>query len=205
MAATHPETAQKARAYCAELRQLALSLAASGQFAGPPVVTAGGSAYFDEVVNVLGRCPDWSLVLRSGCYVTHDHGLYRRIAPAGRFAKAVPVLEPALEAWAPVLSRPEPETAVLGIGRRDVSFDAGNPVVLHGRAADGTTLDTGGAVVRRLFDQHAVLSVPATARLAPGDELCLGVSHPCTTFDKWRWIPVLDAEDRITDVIRTFF
>jgi D-serine deaminase-like pyridoxal phosphate-dependent protein len=204
-APTPAETAQKARVYCAELRQLALSLAASGQFPEPPVVTAGGSAYFDEVVGVLGRSPDWSLVLRSGCYVTHDHGLYTRIAPAGRDAPAVPVLEPALEAWAPVLSRPERETAVLGIGRRDVSFDAGNPVVLYGRAADGTTLDTGGSVVRRLFDQHAVLSVPAGAGLAPGDELCLGISHPCTTFDKWRWIPVLDGEDRITDVIRTFF
>ena len=204
-APTPDETAQKARVYCAELRQLALSLAASGQFPEPPVVTAGGSAYFDEVVDVLGRTPDWSLVLRSGCYVTHDHGLYTRIAPAGRDAPAVPVLQPALEAWAPVLSRPERETAVLGIGRRDVSFDAGNPVVLYGRAADGTTLDTAGSVVRRLFDQHAVLSVPAGAGLAPGDELCLGISHPCTTFDKWRWIPVLDGEDRITDVIRTFF
>jgi D-serine deaminase-like pyridoxal phosphate-dependent protein len=204
-AATPAETAQKARAYCGELGQLARSLAASGQFAERPVVTAGGSAYFAEVVDVLGGQPDWSLVLRSGCYVTHDHGLYRRIAPAARNAPGAPVLEPALEAWAPVLSRPEPETAVLGIGRRDVSFDAGNPVVLHGRAAGGTTLDTGGAVVRRLFDQHAVLSVPAGAGLAPGDEVCLGISHPCTTFDKWRWIPVLDGEDRITDVIRTLF
>jgi D-serine deaminase-like pyridoxal phosphate-dependent protein len=205
LAPTPAETAQKARAYCAELGQLALSLAASGQFPEPPVVTAGGSAYFDEVVDVLGRSGDWSLVLRSGCYVTHDHGLYSRIAPAGRDRPAVPILEPALEAWAPVLSRPERETAVLGIGRRDVSFDAGNPVILHGRAADGTILDTGGSLVRRLFDQHAVLSVPAVAGLAPGDEVCLGISHPCTTFDKWRWIPVLDAEDRITDVIRTFF
>ena len=53
--------------------------------------------------------------------------------------------------------------------------------------------------------EHTVLSVPAGSRLAPGDELCLGISHPCTTFDKWRWIPVLDAGDRITGVIRTFF
>ena len=117
----------------------------------------------------------------------------------------MPILEPAFEAWAPVLSRPERGTAVLGIGRRDVSFDAGNPAVLCGRAADGTTLDTSGAVVGRLFDQHAVLSVPAGSGFAPGDEVCLGISHPCTTFDKWRWIPVLDAEDRMTDVIRTFF
>jgi len=214
-APTPAETARKARAYCAELGQLAQSLAASGQFPEPPVVTAGGSAYFDEVVGVLGGQRDWNLILRSGCYVTHDHGLYSRIAPSARNAPegntpegntpAVPVLEPALEAWAPVLSRPERETAVLGIGRRDVSFDAGNPVVRYGRAAGGSTLDTGGAVVRRLFDQHAVLSVPAGAALAPGDEVCLGISHPCTTFDKWRWIPVVDTEDRITDVIRTFF
>ncbi len=204
-APTPAETARKARAYCAELRQLALSLAASGQFAEPPVVTAGGSAYFDVVVEVLGGTPDWSLVLRSGCYVTHDHGLYSRIAPSGRDTPAVPILEPALEAWAPVLSRPERGTAVLGIGRRDISFDAGHPVVLHGVAADGTSLDTGGSVVRRLFDQHAVLSVPAGSGFAPGGEVCLGISHPCTTFDKWRWIPVLDAGDRMTDVIRTFF
>ena len=204
MAPTPGETARKAREYCERLGQLARSLAASGQFPEPPVVTAGGSAYFDVVVDVLGR-RDWRLILRSGCYVTHDHGLYSRIAPSARNTPGVPVLEPALEAWAPVLSRPEPETAVLGIGRRDISFDAGHPVVLHGRASGGTDVDAGGSVVRRLFDQHTVLSVPAGSRLAPGDEICLGISHPCTTFDKWRWIPVLDAEDRITDVIRTFF
>ena len=205
MAPTPEETAQEARAYCGELGELAQTLTASGQFPERPVVTAGGSAYFDAVVDVLGRNRDWTLILRSGCYVTHDHGLYSRIAPSARKTPGAAVLEPALEAWAPVLSRPEPETAVLGIGRRDVSFDAGHPVVLHGLAAGGTALDTAGSAVRRLFDQHTVLSVPAGSPLAPGDELCLGISHPCTTFDKWRWIPVLDAEDRITDVIRTFF
>jgi D-serine deaminase-like pyridoxal phosphate-dependent protein len=205
IAPTPGEKARKARGYCGELRELALSLAASEQFPRPPVVTAGGSAYFDVVVDVLGGHPGWKLILRSGCYVTHDHGLYSQIAPSARNTPGAPVLEPALEAWAAVLSRPEPGTAVLGIGRRDISSDAGNPVVLRGRAAGGADLDPGGSVVIRLFDQHAVLSVPAGSPLAPGDEVCLGISHPCTTFDKWRWIPVLDAEDRITDVIRTFF
>jgi D-serine deaminase-like pyridoxal phosphate-dependent protein len=204
-APTPGETARKARAYCAELGQLAMSLAGSGQFPERPVVSAGGSAYFDAVVDVLGGCTDWSLVLRSGCYVTHDHGLYSRIAPSAREVPAAPILEPALEAWAPVLSRPEPETAVLGIGRRDISYDAGLPVLLHGRTAGGAALGTGGCVVRRLFDQHTVVSVPADCAFAPGDEVCLGISHPCTTFDKWRWIPVVDAADSITDVIRTFF
>ncbi len=205
MAPEPGEKAGQARAYCERLGELAGSLAASGQFPGLPVVTAGGSAYFDVVVDVLGGRGEWNLILRSGCYVTHDHGLYSRVTPSARETPGAPVLEPALEAWATVLSRPEPETAVLGIGRRDISFDAGHPVVLRGRAAGGTDLEAGGSVVRRLFDQHTVLAVPAGSRLAAGDELCLGISHPCTTFDKWRWIPVLDAEDRITDVIRTFF
>ena len=125
MAPTPEEKAQKARAYCGELGQLALALAASGLFPEPPVMTAGGSAYFDVVVEVLGGQRDWNLILRSGCYVTHDHGLYSSVAPSARNTPGVPVLEPALEAWAPVLSRPEPGTAVLGIGRRDLSFDAG--------------------------------------------------------------------------------
>ena len=46
---------------------------------------------------------------------------------------------------------------------------------------------------------------PDGCELEPGDEVELGISHPCTTFDKWRWIPVVDDEDRIVDVLRTFF
>jgi D-serine deaminase-like pyridoxal phosphate-dependent protein len=60
-------------------------------------------------------------------------------------------------------------------------------------------------VVTRLDDQHAYISVPPGADLAPGDLLCLGISHPCTTFDKWRAIPVVDDENRVTDVVHTFF
>jgi len=35
--------------------------------------------------------------------------------------------------------------------------------------------------------------------------VCLGISHPCTAFDKWQLIPVVDEEYRIVDVVRTFF
>ena len=35
----------------------------------------------------------------------------------------------AIEVWAPVLSRPEPDRVIVGLGKRDVSYDAGLPVV----------------------------------------------------------------------------
>jgi D-serine deaminase-like pyridoxal phosphate-dependent protein len=198
-------TADLARSYCERIAQLTLSLLSTGHFAQRPVVSAGGSAYFDVVVEVLAGAAPWDLVLRSGCYLTHDHGTYARLSPFERAQSATPVLAAALEVWAPVLSRPEPSVAVLGVGRRDVSSDAGNPVVLGATHPDGSDVVVGAASVERLFDQHAVATVPPDSGLAVGDEVRLGISHPCTTFDKWRWIPVVDDEDLIVDVVRTFF
>ena len=56
-----------------------------------------------------------------------------------------------------------------------------------------------------LNDQHAYLRLDEGAALAPGDLVGLGVSHPCTTFDKWRVIPVVNDEDRVTDIVHAFF
>jgi D-serine deaminase-like pyridoxal phosphate-dependent protein len=159
------------------------------------VATAGGSTYFDAVADVLavGSVGGRSVrtIVRSGCYLTHDHGLYARTSPLREG------LRPALEVWAQVMSMPEAGLALLTMGRRDVSFDRGMPVPL-------TLSDS---AVARLNDQHAYV------RLGPDDEqavkvgdwLRFGISHPCTTFDKWRMIPVLDDEDRVVDLIRTFF
>jgi D-serine deaminase-like pyridoxal phosphate-dependent protein len=154
-------------------------------------------------------------VLRSGAYVAHDHGLYASVAPGGT-GRPGPALAPALELWAQVLSRPEPGLALLCAGRRDVSFDQGLPVPLQIRRQDGEQAgDRAGAAggagtvagmrVTRLDDQHAYLSVPPDAALAPGDLVALGISHPCTTFDKWRVIPVVDDEYRVVDAVHTFF
>jgi D-serine dehydratase len=38
-----------------------------------------------------------------------------------------------------------------------------------------------------------------------GDRVCLGLSHPCTTFDKWRWMPIVDEELNVVDAIVTWF
>jgi D-serine dehydratase len=126
-------------------------------------------------------------------------------AGPGEAVPGAPALKPALELWAHVLSRPEPTLALACAGRRDVSFDAGLPVPLKTRQrGEAVRLATGMQAVR-LDDQHCYLTVPAGADLAPGDLICLGVSHPCTTFDKWRVIPVVDDDYRVVDAIHTFF
>jgi D-serine deaminase-like pyridoxal phosphate-dependent protein len=115
------------------------------------------------------------------------------------------VFRPALELWAQVVSRPETGLALLGAGRRDVGFDAGLPVPLRARRGDGVTPWLAGAEVTGLNDQHAYLRLDPGSALAPGDLVCLGISHPCTTLDKWRVIPVLDEQDRVIDAVHTFF
>ncbi|HEX7427921.1 MAG TPA: amino acid deaminase, partial [Mycobacterium sp.] len=163
------------------------------------VVTAGGSTYFDAVAEVLAT--GWAAgrtvrtIIRSGCYLTHDDGLYARTSPLGRSGGRG--LLPALQVWAQVVSRPEPDLAVLTMGRRDVSFDQDMPV----------PLDLSHSAVTKLNDQHAYLKLDPKDRagVEVGSWLRFGVSHPCTTFDKWQMIPVLDGDDRVVDLIRTFF
>jgi D-serine deaminase-like pyridoxal phosphate-dependent protein len=144
------------------------------------------------------------VVLRSGAYLTHDHGFYAGMSPASRHTADL-TLQPALELWAPVLSRPEPDLALLLAGRRDVSFDQGLPVPVRVRTVDGEERPATGMRVEALNDQHAYLRLPHHAPLAPGDLVCLGISHPCTTFDKWRVIPVVDAGGRVVDAVHTLF
>jgi D-serine dehydratase len=201
--------------FCRELRALAEQMRGLAPGPDPLVVTAGGSMFFDIVVRelstaqgtVASKGPQLRIVLRSGAYITHDHGMYAGLTPAGAAwpDRSGPELDPAFELWAHVLSRPEPGLALLAAGRRDVGFDAGLPVPLRVRRAGGGQAVADGMTVTQLNDQHAYLSVPADAELAPGDLVCLGISHPCTTFDKWRVIPVVDDEHRVVDAIHTFF
>ena len=180
------------------------------------VVSVGGSTWFDRVV--AAPRPDLGtpvrLVLRSGCYLTHDSGLYHRLSPLDGRADADHEpgdrLHPALEAWGVVLSRPEPTRAVVGLGKRDVSHDVELPIPLLVSAAGGGSRGALRAVDRRLRivtlnDQHAWLDLPADDPLAVGDLVGCGISHPCTTFDKWRLIPVVDDDYRVVDAYHTFF
>ncbi|WP_396599882.1 alanine racemase [Frigoribacterium sp. R86507] len=114
-----------------------------------------------------------------------------RTGPGG-VASTEPSFLPALELWASVVSRPEPGLALLNVGRRDTSDDEGFPVALEAwrpQAADRRlpgVLD--GSHVSALNDQHAFLRLEPTSGLQVGDLVRLGVSHPCTTIDKWNEI-----------------
>ncbi|MGH3256340.1 MAG: amino acid deaminase [Streptosporangiaceae bacterium] len=206
------ETLEAVAAFCRRLRGLADTVAAVirggvGRDEEELIVTAGGSVYYDIVVRELtapGAAPV-TVILRSGCYLTHDHGIYARDSPAARGAAGAPDLRPALELWAQVVSRPEPGLALLGAGRRDVSFDAGFPVPLRVLRRDGGRSGTDGWKVTDLNDQHAYLHLPEDAALAPGDVVGLGISHPCTTLDKWRVLMVLNDDDRVIDAVHSFF
>ena len=178
------------RSYLAEVRAAVLRLAPIVE-TDHVIATAGGSTYFDEVADALTGWPAdvrVRTILRSGCYLTHDDGLYRRTSPLRDG------LRPALRVWSQVVSRPEPDLAILTMGRRDVSFDQDLPVP-YGLTA---------ARVVKLNDQHAYLRLGGD-RVEVADWLEFGISHPCTVFDKWPMIPVLDGHGRVVDLIRTFF
>src|SRR4051812_9764807 len=179
-------------ALCERAVALAGTLDAAGAFATEQILlTAGGSSFFDRVALKLrasGLSRPCRTVLRSGCYLTHDHGLYDRLSPlAGE-------LRPALTLWADVRSLPEPRLAIVGFGKRDAPYDAGLPTILEVVGRDGRRRDPpSGAEVAATNDQHAFVRFDG-GELAVGDVLVLGISHPCTAFDKWPALPLLDPD-----------
>ncbi len=213
------------RHYVEELVRLHRTLRSEGLYTGDrspawrPTVSAGGSTYPDVVTQVLAPLAAEgaaTVVLRSGVYLAHDDGLYRDLSPWGHSPRGEGLpLRPALHVWGRVTSRPEPDLAIVDIGRRDVGFDAGMPVVQvrRTRSSSGSLGSPGpvdGISVRGLNDQHAFVDLAADATpLAVGDLLRFGVSHPCTTFDRWGLLPLVDDADAddplVVGAVRTFF
>ncbi len=176
------------------------------------VVSIGGSAFPDLVAERLG-ISGWVAprpcrrILRSGCYLTHDHGLYAGVSPFdGRTQPNGPHLIPALEVWGVVLSRPEPDLAIVGFGKRDVPYDAGLPVPIAVTQPGASVSVPGpGMTVVELNDQHAMVRLPRQGGLEVGQFLGCGISHPCTAFDKWTLVPVVDDAYDVVGAVRTFF
>jgi D-serine deaminase-like pyridoxal phosphate-dependent protein len=193
--------------YLLRVRRLVEELNSIGGFDGVErvVVTAGGSSFFDRVVHVLAG--GWEqvgkpvqLLLRSGAYAAHDCGFYSRLSPLRD------QLQPALEIWARVLSRPEPTLAILGFGRRDAPFDIDLPVPkwIHSRSG-GLQAAGPDVAVSNINDQHAFLRVDSAQDLAPGDLVGCSIIHPCTAFDKWPLVPMVDEDYRVIGALRTYF
>lgn len=176
------------------------------------LITAGGSAIFDLVIPLLTGYPlsrPIEGVLRSGCYVTHDHGRYAQFLRLVEQREGLQgSLQPAIEVWAMVQSVPEPGLALLSAGRRDVSFDQRMPLPVRWAARGSRVIQTVPThwEVQALSDQHAHMHFDPEGPVPEvGDRVALGISHPCTTFDKWRWMALVDDEARITGAITTHF
>jgi D-serine dehydratase len=176
------------------------------------LLTAGGSAIFDLVADHLRLKLSRPVqgLLRSGCYVTHDHGTYHRFM--NTVAERVGCghgLHAAMEVWAAVQSCPEPGLAILSVGKRDISYDLELPIPVgyrpQGRVAVAAA--PGDWKIGGMNDQHAYLHGTGNEHkaLRVGDLVVLGISHPCTTFDKWRWMPVVDPDYNVCDAIVTCF
>ena len=163
-----------------------------------PVLSAGGSAFPDRAAAVLSPHRDEAdIVLRSGAFQIHDDGFYARMSPFGPLTSTDP-LRSAMHAWSRVVSQPEPGLALLDAGRRDVPFDLDLPVP-----------QTVAGRITALNDQHAFLALAEGAPVEPGDVVRLGLSHPCTAFDKWRVVAVIDDPDaddpRVVGAVATCF
>ncbi|GAO06080.1 amino acid deaminase [Streptomyces lydicamycinicus] len=204
-------TPERVTAYLRRLVALAEAFDKAGRFADLDqiVVSAGGSAWFDAVAEVFADLPTLSApvlkLLRSGAYVSHDDAHYRRLTPFNRVPEEG-ALHPAFRLWAQVVSRPTTEQAFLNAGKRDAAYDLDLPqaqVVRSGR--DGTERPADGLTVTKLSDQHAWVDTERAGDVEVGDWVALGLSHPCTIFDKWQLIPLVEQDGTVTDFIRTFF
>ncbi|WP_156970750.1 amino acid deaminase [Andreprevotia chitinilytica] len=191
-------------------------LHAEGRFApGTIILTGAGSAWFDVVAEEwtqldIGRPLD--VVLRPGCYLTHDVGIYKsaetRIQANNPVARSMHAsLLPALQVWAYVQSLPEPGLAIIALGKRDAAFDAGLPIpALHFRPGDAAPKAAPDAwKVTAMMDQHAFMQIDAGADIQIGDMIAFDISHPCLTFDKWRQLAILDEAFNVTEIVETFF
>jgi D-serine dehydratase len=202
------DAVERVDAYLAVVKDVLASIG-TDYFSGRDevILSAGGTAYFDRVASVFAEV-DFALpvrkVLRSGCYLTSDSGVYGEVIDRIRAEGQIGELKPAIEAWSYVQSLPEPGLAILMMGKRDVPYDAGLPTPER-RFRAGEWADVSACEITATNDQHAYMQVPDSVDLQVGDMIACGISHPCTAFDKWRFIPVVDDEYNVVDGILTFF
>ncbi len=180
----------------------------------PALLSGAGSAWYDVVAEEFAAAAggDVEVILRPGCYLTHDVGVYRgaqqRIDAQNPIAARMRrSLRPALQLWAYVQSIPEPSRAIIALGKRDAAFDAGLPVpALHFRPGMTPPVALAGQwTVTKMMDQHAYLEFEPGEDLEVGDMIAFDISHPCLTFDKWKLLPIVDAHFNVIDMVETFF
>lgn len=204
-------------AFLHEMAQVAQACDQVNLFANNEIIlTAGGSSFYDLVVQEFTQytfSQPIRIVIRSGCYLTHDINLYHHALEEIQQRSAIVQglgkgLQPAIEVWSYVQSRPEPTRAYLTMGRRDCSSDAGlpQPQLWYCPTHHEQPIPLpAGYTITAVNDQHAYLQLPADSPLQVGDMIGCGISHPCTTFDKWQLMPIVNDNYDVVSAIRTYF
>ncbi|MFM2643449.1 amino acid deaminase [Vibrio chagasii] len=204
---------QDIRAFLKQALSSVESLASDGLITGQPIITGAGSAWYDVVAECLANLTDYLAIIRPGCYAIHDTGIYldaqskvlqRAQVNQGYACELGGDLESALEVWAYVISRPEPTKLVIGLGKRDVAFDAGLPIAERGYR-NGEAISVKGLTATAVMDQHTFVETDGSSEIEVGDMIAFSTSHPCLTFDKWRYIAISDDDYQVTNWVETCF
>jgi len=205
------------RAFLRRATDALRGLAVAGRLrkSGPALISGAGSAWFDVVAEEFSQLDIGSpleVVLRPGCYLSHDVGIYRsaaeRINAQNPVARQMePGLQPALQVWAYVQSLPEPGRAIIAMGKRDAAFDAGlpTPALLYRPGSVQPGAAPTHWKLSAMMDQHAFMQVGDGDDIQVGDMIAFDISHPCLTFDKWRQVLLVNEHYGVTGVAETFF
>lgn len=181
----------------------------------PPeiIISAGGSGFFDRVAdnfNKIELSTPLRIVIRSGCYVTHDHVGYNKYQNLSKKMNRnwCEALTPSLEVFSYVQSTPEAGKAIITMGKRDAPYDASlpKPICRYRKNGQGELekVNLSDSEVTALNDQHGFIKYE-NDDLAFGDIVCCGIAHPCTAFDKWQNIMLVDDDYNVTGAIQTYF
>lgn len=210
----HGENAEQlVREFLTRSLSLARTLKREQLLESQPIVTGAGSAWYDVVSECLANLDDVNAIIRPGCYAIHDTGIYleaqnkvmaRAKQNQGAACDLGGDLQSSLEVWAHIISRPEPNRLVAGLGKRDVAFDAGLPIPERAYR-NGQAIEVGNATTTAVMDQHAFIEIDPSSDLNVGDIIAFSTSHPCLTIDKWRSIAICDDEYNVTHWVETRF
>ena len=215
----HGEYAQeKICQFIDNVKKLANELVALNAFASNDVILTGaGSAWYDVVAKQLmvdanNNPINYQVIIRPGCYLIHDTGIYQQaqtnVLERSQLACDVAgELISSLELWAYVHSIPEPGLAIIGLGKRDVAFDAGlpTPEYVYRPGEKSPSKVNEPWQVTHIMDQHCMMKINEDSLLKSGDLVIFSSSHPCLTIDKWRQLGVIDEHFVINKTIATFF
>lgn len=181
---------------------------------GEFILSGAGSAWYDVVCNVwlVAKKPaNCRIVIRPGCYITHDCGIYHDAQQAILTRDPIAChnlgsLTTALELAAYIQSVPEEGRAIVNFGKRDCAFDAGLPQPsAHYRQGKPLALDPHSITSVAIMDQHCMLQLAPGCDVRVGDILIFGTSHPCLTFDKWKTLLLVDDDYDVIEELETRF